>query len=79
QRIANEPFRWQEEYGAFSFDAKRLPNFVAYVEAQKQHHALHTEIAALERTDDSSEPMLRENREVFSLDDEVWRAELKAC
>jgi putative transposase len=33
------PFFWQEEYGAFSFDAKRLPNYIAYVDWQKEHHA----------------------------------------
>jgi len=27
---------WQDEYGIFSFDRKRLPNVVAYVENQKQ-------------------------------------------
>ncbi|MEA3336902.1 MAG: IS200/IS605 family transposase [Chloroflexota bacterium] len=30
---------WQAEYGAFSFDAKRLPNYIAYVDRQKEHHA----------------------------------------
>ncbi len=33
------PFFWQEEYGIFSFDGKRLPNYIAYVECQKEHHA----------------------------------------
>jgi putative transposase len=42
-------FASQESYGAFSFDAKRLPPVVAYVERQKEHHRLHTTIAVLER------------------------------
>lgn len=47
--LLEHTFRWQEEYGAFSFDRKRLPKVVAYVEGQKQHHATGTLIPALER------------------------------
>ena len=43
-------FSWQDEYAAFSFDAKRLPRVVAYVENQKVHHASSDLIPALERT-----------------------------
>src|SRR5262245_49816187 len=50
--LTRTPFYWQEEYGAFSFDGKRLPNFIAYVERQQQHHADHTTIRVLERTED---------------------------
>lgn len=42
-------FFWQAEYGAFSFDKKRLPNYVAYVNNQKEHHAQKTTIPVLER------------------------------
>ena len=45
---------WQAEYGAFTFDGKRLANVVAYVERQKEHHAARTLIPVLERTDDQS-------------------------
>jgi putative transposase len=45
------PFFWQDEYAAFSFDAKRLPRFVRYVENQKAHHAKADLIPALERTE----------------------------
>jgi putative transposase len=31
-------FFWQAEYGVFTFDGKRLPNYIAYVERQKEHH-----------------------------------------
>jgi len=44
------PFFWQDEYAAFSFDAKRLPRFVTYVKNQKVHHAQSGLIPALERT-----------------------------
>ena len=44
-------FFWQAEYGAFTFDKRRLPNHVAYVNKQKEHHADGTTIAVLERTE----------------------------
>ena len=48
--LSEKPFFWQEEYGVLSFDAKRLPNYIAYVNRQKEHHASQTLIAALERS-----------------------------
>src|SRR6266853_349507 len=36
------PLLWQDEYSAFSFDNKRLPNHIAYVDRQKEHHAQGT-------------------------------------
>ena len=48
--IHDRPFFWQDEYSAFSFDAKRLPHLVAYVENQKEHHTGSGLIPALERT-----------------------------
>ena len=71
------PFFWQEEYGVFSFDQKRLPNFVQYVEEQKQHHAHHAAIAVLERTDEHTN-MLHESAALYVLDDEAWRRDLDA-
>jgi REP-associated tyrosine transposase len=47
------PFFWQEEYGVFSFDRKRLPKYVAYVEGQKQHHRQGRLIPMLERQSDA--------------------------
>ncbi len=44
------PLQWDEEYGVFSCDRKRLPNYIEYVEGQKEHHAAGTTIAVLERT-----------------------------
>ncbi len=67
-------FFWQEEYGAFSFDRKRLPNFVAYAQNQKQHHDQRTTIPILERTSKPDE--IREPEAIYALEDEAWRQEL---
>ena len=67
---------WQNEYGAFSFDAKRLPNFIAYVQQQKEHHAQQTTIAVLERFTGETKTLLREPAPVYASDDSEWRAEL---
>jgi putative transposase len=40
-------FRWQDEYGVFSFSEKSLPAVVRYIQNQKQHHADEV-IAAME-------------------------------
>jgi len=47
--IVDGPFAWQAEYGVFTFDRKRLPNFVAYVQSQEEHHSSTTTIPVLER------------------------------
>ncbi|MDQ2995789.1 MAG: hypothetical protein M3R61_01855, partial [Chloroflexota bacterium] len=76
--LIGTPFYWQEEYGVFSFDAKRLPNFIAYVERQQQHHAEHTAIRVLERTEDQEGHILRESSLPYALNDPTWRQELEA-
>ncbi|HEX7183049.1 MAG TPA: IS200/IS605 family transposase [Thermoanaerobaculia bacterium] len=48
--LMDRPFFWQEEYAVLSFDEKRLPPYVAYVENQKAHHARSALIPVLERT-----------------------------
>ena len=50
-RSPEEPLHWAEEYGAMTFDGKRLPYVIAYVERQKEHHAAGTLIPVLERTE----------------------------
>ena len=70
-------FFWQEEYGVFSFDGKRLPNYIAYVERQKEHHAQRTTIPILERTDDSAVAIVREPPAPYVLNDDEWRHELE--
>jgi REP element-mobilizing transposase RayT len=70
-------FFWQEEYGVFSFDGKRLPNYIAYVERQKEHHAQRTTLPILERSDDAAVGVLREPPAAYALDDDEWRRELE--
>lgn len=74
----DEVFFWQEEYGVFSFDGKRLPNYIAYVERQKEHHAQHTTIPILERTDDAAVAVIREPNAIYTLNDDDWRRELES-
>ena len=67
------PFYWQEEYGAFTFDRKRLPSFVAYVENQRHHHAEDTTIPVLERVTDDGLFLTREESVAYSVEDDAWR------
>lgn len=61
----NRPFYWQEEYAVLSFDAKRLPRYVAYVRNQKTHHARAELIPILERSGEvrRDEPPVSESAE----------------
>ena len=76
--IRDVPFKWQDEYGAFSFDAKRLPNYIAYVERQKEHHAEGTIIPILERmTSENVGPhLVREDASFYLTEADSWREEL---
>ena len=69
-------FAWQESYGAFSFDAKRLPYVVDYVQNQKRHHAGQGLLPILERTDDSGVKILREEATAHLVGQELWREEM---
>lgn len=69
-----EPFYWQEEFGVFSFDRKRLPNFVAYVQRQKAHHAQNNLIPVLER--DLVGEIIREPPSIYSETDVDWWREM---
>ena len=71
-------FAWQNKYGAFSFDAKRLPNYTAYVERQKSHHAQNTIIPVLERTDDGFPRVIRDEAVGYAIEEADWRLELEA-
>jgi len=75
--IAGE-FFWQEEYGAFSFDGKRLPNYIDYVERQKEHHAQGTMIPILERTTGEGVVRLSESASLYVVNEAAWRAELES-
>lgn len=70
-------FFWQEEYGAFSFDGKRLPNYIAYVERQKEHHANQRTIPVLERTTGEAPSLIREDDVGYIIEDELWRREME--
>lgn len=72
-----EPFFWQAEYAAFSFDRKRLPNYIAYVENQKVHHADGTTIPILERIEGQGVKMLRESAVFYVADQDKWTRELR--
>ena len=69
---------WQEEYGAFSFDGKRLPDFVAYVERQKEHHAQNKIIPVLERTTDGGVKLAREAAPTYEVGGQTWWDEFAA-
>lgn len=70
------PLYWQDEYGVFSFDAKRLANYVAYVENQKAHHAENQLIPILERTRETPIPLLREGQATYGAEDPDWWQEM---
>ncbi len=73
-----EHFFWQDEYGAFSFDGKRLPNLIAYVNQQTQHHSAGTVLPVLERTSGGVPTILREDEVAYGCVDEAWRREMQA-
>lgn len=70
------PFYWQEEYGAFTFDGKRLSNVIAYVENQKQHHAQNSTISILERTDGEEARLFKEATIHYFVEESKWREEM---
>lgn len=76
--VRAEPLFWQEGYGVFSFDSKRLPNYIAYVQRQKEHHAQGTTIPVLERMDDLSVQLVRDEPVIYAVEDAAWRAEMSA-
>jgi len=44
-------FKWQSSYGALTLGAKHIPMLVAYIQAQKEHHANNTTEPYLERVE----------------------------
>jgi putative transposase len=70
--LADTPFFWQDEYGVFSFDGKRLPHYIRYVERQKQHHAQNDIIPILERVSDGQVKLLREPSAVYAPEYDSW-------
>jgi hypothetical protein len=78
--VGDTKFAWQDEYAAFSFDAKRLPNDIAYVKRQKEHHAEGTAIPILERTNSGNvgPRLVREPGVPYAAEMDDWRAEFMA-
>lgn len=74
----DRPFYWQEKYGAFTFDQKRLPNVIAYVENQKQHHTANTTIPVLEWLDDEKPMLIQEENPLYHIETDEWRREMLA-
>jgi REP element-mobilizing transposase RayT len=75
--VQERPFFWQSEYAAFSFDGKRLPNYIAYVERQKEHHAQSTTIPILERVSGDGVVRIGETQAIYHVEDVSWREELE--
>ena len=67
-------FYWQESYGIFSFDKKRLPYIVEYVCRQKEHHQDKQIIPILEKDveDDDSQTIIAEGKLEYLTDYERW-------
>jgi len=42
QKISSSVFRWQESYGAFSYDRSQVKAVATYIENQEQHHRKKT-------------------------------------
>lgn len=76
--LGDNRFEWQDEYGVFSFDGKRLPNVIAYVENQKQHHTQHSTIPLLERMDGEAIYVTRETPALYVVESALWREEMLA-
>ncbi len=76
--LSTLPFAWQNEYGALSFDAKRLSSVVAYVRRQKEHHAEGTVLPPLERmaAEDIGPRLTQEDKLPYLTETEEWREEL---
>lgn len=71
------PFAWQHEFGMFTFDEKRLPHYISYVERQKEHHAHNHLIPILERTEAPTTPSICELPLHYSVDDIEWWNEMR--
>jgi putative transposase len=69
---------WQDGYGAFSVDGKRLPYIIRYIERQKEHHREKSIIPILERTEgEAKRPFIREQPENYLTGYEEWLNEMR--
>ena len=69
-------FTWHESYGVHSFDRRRLPNVMAYVDQQAEHHAAGTTIPVLERTFGDPSPVAHDPHQNFYIDNQAWLKEM---
>lgn len=76
QEVMPERFSWHESYGIHSFDRRRLPNVIAYVNQQACHHAAGTTIPILERTHGDPALAAQESHQSFYIDNQVWLNEM---
>ena len=76
--VSEVRFLWQAEYAAFSFDRKRLPNYIAYVRGQKEHHRTNQLIPILEATKDVTRPGVAEASEEYGTDQTSWQTEMRS-
>lgn len=67
-------FYWQESYGVFSFDKKRLPYLIEYVRRQKEHHKDNHVIPILEKDveDEDQEPKISEEEPAYIINYDQW-------
>ena len=70
------PFAWQAEYGAFSFGRKQLPDHVAYVLRQKEHHRSKHLIPALEQLGQEKRTAVAEQAPLYAVADDDWWHEM---
>ena len=74
-RSVHEPrFYWQDGYGIFSFDKKRLSYLVEYVRRQKEHHRDNQIIPVLEKDGDDSDQNMQvaEAPSSYLIDYDQW-------
>ena len=74
--VSEARFLWQAEYAAFSFDRRRLPNYVAYVRGQKGHHRTNQLIPILETTENVTRSGVAEASEEYGTDQLSWQTEM---
>lgn len=72
-------FYWQESYGIFSFDKKRLPYLVEYVRRQKEHHQENRIIPILEKDveNDDQQMAIAEDQIRYLTDYDQWFLSMK--
>ncbi|MBE2199810.1 MAG: IS200/IS605 family transposase [Anaerolinea sp.] len=70
---------WQDGYGAFTVDGKRLPYIIRYIERQKEHHRANELIPILERMEgETGRPIIRDQAERYTTGYEKWLTDMMA-